>query len=305
MPNLKSYKSPQAVFNEKDASKALKSNGCYRSAINLFWIDCMATMTPNVPMSLKRTMEFAKFIFDDGPEGVRRAKFPVVIPVDVVDDLAKTTGNWKMISPEELVHAYLLKLKERIDCGCSENEMQQWKKVALSYPAQFEVITGGAGHGDDLYWEAWKNRQVLIQASDTIRRTARQLCWEVFGFKERKQLETGEVLTVAKLQEQYSKAKTAESNRTEIQDNFVASALSIHEKLLGIPEVNQALDKLEDRFGMQSSLNSITKLKVVIEKTENSDTRRWVVNAIVDMIESNALANEQAGVIKKAIGSLI
>ena len=244
----------------------------------------MSTMTPNVPMSLKRTMEFANFIFDG--EGVKHAKFPIMIPVDIVDDLPKTTGNWKMISPEELVHAFLLKLKERIDSGCSEDEMLQWKKVALSYPAQFEVIASGAGQGDHLYWEAWKNRQVMIQASDTVRRTARQLCWEVFGFKERKQLETGEVLTVAKLQEQYSKAKTAESNRTEIQDNFVASALSIHEKLLADPEVNKALDTLEDRYGLQSSLNSITKLKVVIEKTENADTRRWVVNSIVDMIKS-------------------
>ena len=100
---------------------------------------------------------------------------------------------------------------------------------------------------------------------------------------------------MTKLQEQYSKAKTAESNRTEIQDNFVASALSIHEKLFADPEVTKALDKLEDRYGLQSSLNSITKLKVVIEKTENSDARRWVMNGIVDMIESNALANEQAG----------
>ena len=114
-------------------------------------------MTPNVPMSLKRTMEFAKFIFD-GPEKMKHAKYPIIIPVDAVDDLPKTTGNWKMISPEELVHAYLLKLKERIDGGCSEEEMQRWKKVALSYPAQFEVIAGGAGQGDDLYWEAWKNR---------------------------------------------------------------------------------------------------------------------------------------------------
>ena len=117
-------------------------------------------MTPNVPMSLKRTMEFANFIFDG--EGVKHAKFPIMIPVDIVDDLPKTTGNWKMISPEELVHAFLLKLKERIDSGCSEDEMLQWKKVALSYPAQFEVIASGAGQGDQLYWEAWKNRQATV-----------------------------------------------------------------------------------------------------------------------------------------------
>ena len=244
-------------------------------------------------MSLKRTMEFAKFVYDSE---VRHTKFPVVIPVDVPDDLPKTTGTWRMISPEELIHSFLLKLQERIDQGADEEELNQWKKVALSYPAQFEVIqASGSGSGsDELYWEAWRNRQIMIQASDTVKRTARQLCWEVYGFKERKQLETGEVLTVAKLQEQYSKARTAESNRTEIQDNFVASALSIHEKLLSDSQINSALDTLEDKFGLAACFNSVTKLKILIEKTENAEVRRWVLNSIVDQIEAGALANEQA-----------
>ena len=74
----------------------------------------------------------------------------------------------------------------------------------------------------------------------------------------------------------------------------MANCLSIHEKLLSDPEVNKALDKLEERFGLGSCLNSIVKLKLLIEKTEDVHSRRWAVNAIVDMVEASPASNEQA-----------
>lgn len=232
-------------------------------------------------------MAYADFIYEGGP---RHTKYPVVLAVGLATDVALTKLSWKQISPEELLHSFLLKLASRINDNCDEEELKAWKLVALSYPAQFEIISGQ----DAIYWEAWKNRQLLIQSSDTVKRTARQLCWEVHGFKERKQLESGEVISIAKIQELYSKAKTADSNKTEIQDNFVASALSIHEKLLTDDEINRALDALEESYSLGSCLNSLTKLKVVIEKTEDVESRRWVINSIVDLIEANILTNEQA-----------
>jgi len=269
--------------------KALHEGKCYRAAINLFWVDILSSVTPGVPMNLRRALEYGNFLFD-GPEGPKHTKFPVMIPVDVPEDLPKTTGNWKQISPEELVHAFLLKLQQRLNENVPDEELMQWRKIALSYPAQFEMVAGD----DALYWEAWKNRQMFIQGSDCVKRTARQLCHEVHGFRERKQLETGEVYTNAKLQEKYNDAKTAESSRKDIQENFVANCLSIHEKLLSDPEVNKALDKLEERFGLGSCLNSIVKLKLLIEKTEDVHSRRWAVNAIVDMVEASPASNEQA-----------
>ena len=233
-------------------------------------------------------MAYADFIYGSGP---RHTKYPVVLAVGLASDVDLTKGRWKQCSPEELLHSFLLKLSSRISANCSDEELKAWKQVALSYPAQFEMISGE----DAIYWEAWKNRQLLIQSSDTVKRTARQLCWEVHGFKEKKQVETGEVISITKLQDLYSKAKTAESNKTDIQDNFVSSALSIHEKLLADDQINKALDVLEERYSLGSCLNSLTKLKVIIEKTEDLQTRRWAINSIVDLVESNVLPNEQAG----------
>ena len=270
--------------------KALTDGKCYRAAINVCWVDILSSVTPAVPMSLKRTQEDANFLYD-GPDGPKHAKFPVMIPVDVPEDLEKCTGNWKQISPEEMVHALFLKLAERLeDANITDEELNQWRKIFLSYPAQFEMVAGD----DALYWEAWKNRQLFIQGSDCVRRTARQLCHEVYGFKERKQVETGEIFTIAKLQESYMAAKTAESSKTDVNDNFVAHCLSVHEKLLADPEINRCLDKLEERFGLASCLNSIVKLKVIIEKTEDIFSRRWAVNSILDMVEANPMTNEQA-----------
>lgn len=54
------------------------------------------------------------------------------------------------------------------------------------------------------------------------------------------------------------------------------------------------MDALEESYSLGSCLNSLTKLKVVIEKTEDVESRRWVINSIVDLIEANILTNEQA-----------
>jgi hypothetical protein len=58
----------------------------------------------------------------------------------------------------------------------------------------------------------------IIQAHDTIRRSARQWAHELYHLKERKELETGETIAVKQLQQLYQKKTsntTALSTKSE------------------------------------------------------------------------------------------
>ncbi|CAK9030116.1 unnamed protein product, partial [Durusdinium trenchii] len=65
--------------------------------------------------------------------------------------------------------------------------------------------------------------------------------------------------------------------------------LYVYDKMLSDPDCNQVLDRLEALFGLGSPLNSLSKLRVVIEKSENLETRQWVLQVLCDMIENGQL----------------
>ena len=126
-----------------------------------------------------------------------------------------------------------------------------------------------------------------MQTHDTIKRTARQWAHEVATFKERKEQESGETLTVKKLSTLYRDMATkADSTSAEMgpTDAFITDALKVYEKLLQDPVINGQLDILDVTYGLQSCLNNLSKLKVILEKTESLSQRQWVICWITDAL---------------------
>lgn len=127
----------------------------------------------------------------------------------------------------------------------------------------------------------------IVQTHDSIKRTARQWAHEIATFKERKEQDLGESMSVKKLAALYkSLAANAESTSQEMghSEAFIADALKVYDKLLQDPLINQELDTLDEYYGLSSCLNNLSKLKVVIEKTESLAQRRWVISWITDAL---------------------
>ncbi|CAE7790570.1 unnamed protein product [Symbiodinium sp. CCMP2592] len=276
----------QSVFDAADCSTALKAQGVYRAAVNMFWVDMMLSATPNVPLNLSRTKSFSDQFFRKGPAHLRN---PIVIAVAGADaEVDRMKGSWQMISPEEMVHSVMLFVAGRINEGAEDSELQQWKAILLSTPAQFEIVSGE----DAIYWAAYEARQQITQAHDSMKRTARQMCHEVVGFKNRKEAAIGTPLKHKELQDLYKSRPNATS--TEIADGFIASALKVYDRMLNIPEVNSVLDELEARHGLASCFNSMDKLKIVAEKCDSKEQKIWVMQGILDLLKqgSTVLRNE-------------
>ena len=54
----------------------------------------------------------------------------------------------RIVSPDEAVHAVVLRVAERLEDSCSEAEASSWCAVLTSWPMQFEQHDSV----DDLFW---------------------------------------------------------------------------------------------------------------------------------------------------------
>ncbi|CAJ1384953.1 unnamed protein product [Effrenium voratum] len=273
----------QAVFDPRECKAALTKEGCYRAAINLMWIDPFGSTTPTVPLSVERVRELGQFACPAGDAKHLTENFTVA--VDSLDqDMLDSKGKWKAVSPEEMQHALLFTLADVIKNQAPDEKLAAWRRVFLSAPAVFKVVGGG----DSLYWHSFHRRQQVVQTYDSLKRSARQLAFEVTAFKNKKESEAGERLGVKEVQDIFrSKALMAKSSvKGDMADGFVKDCLFVYEKLLVDTTCNEVLDKLESKYGSESPLNSLQKLRVLIEKAQ------WILKVICDMVEGGALERE-------------
>ncbi|CAJ1354075.1 unnamed protein product [Effrenium voratum] len=252
----------QAVFDPRECKAALTKEGCYRAAINLMWIDPFGSTTPTVPLSVERVRELGQFACPAGDAKHLTENFTVA--VDSPDqDMLDSKGKWKAVSPEEMQHALLFTLADVIKDQAPDEKLAAWRRVFLSAPAVFTVVGGG----DSLYWHSFHRRQQVVQTYDSLKRSARQLAFEVTAFKNKKESEAGERLGVKEVQDIFrSKAHlmAKSSVKGDMADGFVKDCLFVYEKLL-------------------------VKLRALIEKSENMETRQWILKVICDMVEGGGL----------------
>ena len=280
----------QDVWTREKCKTALEREGCYRSAVNLFWVDLFGNVTPSVPLSLKRAKAWAEVFFHDGP---RHLKDVVEIAVSHHDyDLDACKGKWALLSPAEQIHGILLHLAGRVDSGAEDSELRAWKRVLLSTPAMVQVVAGDK----EMYWASYEARQHIVQNSDSFKRTARQMAYEVVYFRDH--ILGNPNIDVRMLQEEYTKRSNAESTKRDMSDSFIKDAVTVHDKLLVDEACSAVLDLLENEFGsLDHCLNSHVKLKILIDKTDGFEMRRWVMHGIADALLAAPplLQNDQVG----------
>ena len=119
-------------------------------------------------------------------------------------------------------------------------------------------------------------RQLAVAGNDAVKRTARQLCYEVAAYKAKREAEAGVILSIAEIQSEYAKgASAATAKSCAVTDSFVSDALLVY-KLLENLDVSRVVDELEHRFGLELCLNSLVKLRIISGRCEDAQYQRWV-----------------------------
>lgn len=235
---------------------------------------------PGVPLSIERIMAVVNDTMSDP------VPFKGMVAVEArADGGLPRTSNLMILSPEELSHAYLLAIDASITRGDDDAKLLLWKKHCLSVCFEYIDISGQGGQ--HAFWWSWNNRERLCLTYDAIKRTAFQRACEVHEFKVN--CEKGKAPSspeaIAAL---YSTAAKVKKN---IDVSWIRMCLTIFDKVCTNRDIAGVIDRLELKFGVESCLNSLTKLVKIIEKCETTAQRVLVFYAVEDAIDRKTASN--------------
>ena len=174
----------QEPFNSGMCRTALCKRGTYISGFNFFWLDHCRPITPGIPLSRQGVRELADWMFKDGPVPLPKAIGVFVSSADF--RVLEHKGSLLMITPEERAHAILLKVADGVRKNGARRH-KDWKLVLLSVPVYIDVIA----KEEQVQWEAFNARQLILQEHWTMARTAQQQCYEVVSIKNSLQKDLG------------------------------------------------------------------------------------------------------------------
>ncbi|CAK9033095.1 unnamed protein product, partial [Durusdinium trenchii] len=112
-----------APWHPDEYNAAMKSARVYVAQGNLFWLNVRQLTSPSVPINAASLVKMQKAFFERGPE---KLSLEVVCGVSSFVDAKRfesMKGALQRISPEEIDHALILHVAQRINDGASEEEL--------------------------------------------------------------------------------------------------------------------------------------------------------------------------------------
>ena len=275
----------QEPFDAAKCATALRQRGTYISGFNFFWLDLVRSISPGIPLSRDRVRDLADWMFKDGPIPLKK---PIGVRVTSVDfPVHSHKGGLLMITPEEMAHSVLVKVADAIRQGAKNTK--EWQRVLLSVPVYIDVIP----REEQLRWEAFNARQLVLQEHWTMSRTAAQQCYEVIAVQSSLQKDLGRQPTKKEISDKFRKnAKLATGRQEDFSENFIVQALIVYEKVLSIPKLAAIIMEQEKRDGQKALWTHMGKLSVLALKTADHDERKWAMDALEDMQVSGGYSSD-------------
>jgi hypothetical protein len=246
---------------------------------NFFWQAMMQSPVPGVPLSWKRLQELVTSQYQKpGPYKPGM----LVLHASRDQDPMTRKGSLLRLSPEELSHAFVVAIHRDIENNVDEETLLEWIKHVRTCCVQFVEPAGT----EAVYWEAFNLREMIVASNSLVQRTVLQRAVEVNQYRLMKSKDgpqTNDSIALA-----YSQLGAP----TEKLDASVVRDLnSIFEKYCKVPQLMSLLQELEHMYGLQSCLNSLSKLVKIGEKSESQEMRILCVEFLVDQIKAGNISN--------------
>jgi hypothetical protein len=237
--------------------------------VNILWASPLESLTPNVAIN-KKAVE--TYMHNYWPAGVVK---PLDQPIDLRLDgkFPMSRGSMMRLSPEEMQHALILKVAQRIEAGADEAELLVWKRCLLSATGRFVR----ADTYDEQYFFVTNSRRRMRDAAAAIVHLASQVICDIWLFKARKEAQLNKSLSnpeIAKLYEDnMSDAKSEDESRCS--SSTIESAIVVYDKLFSQPDIRKIIEDLESTMLGNSPFNSIAKLLEIYYKCKTSVKLDW------------------------------
>jgi hypothetical protein len=246
-----------------------KGNIIASGGVNVFWANPLESLTPNVAINKKAVENYMQTYWQNGV-----AK-PLDQPIDLRLDgkFPMTRGSMMRLSPEEMQHALILKVAQRMEAGADEAELLVWKRCLLSATGRFVR----ADTYDEQYFFVTNSRRRMRDAAAAIVHLASQVVCDIWLFKARKEAQLNKTLSNAEIAKLYednmSDAKTEEESRCS--STTIEAAIVVYDKLFSHPDIRNIIEGLESTMLSASPFNSIAKLLEIYYKCKTSVKLEW------------------------------
>ena len=222
----------QQTFNLAAYQDAMASAGKYKAGVNFFAQNLLYTTAPHVPIHEARVAGLVDYYFKEP------APFPLDLVIAVADlqfNPMAHLGAWQSCSPDEMKHAFVRAIARDL-ASDDKGVLEQWRHMALTVTAEFKVLASE----DDIYFEAFNMRERVITDYAGLSRTAYQRIWEIMTFRTRKIAANGAPMGPKALAAAFNEMAHMSSKSEVVTADYIAAAMTIHEKALRLPHVVQA-----------------------------------------------------------------
>lgn len=270
----------KAPYDGDHRAKAMQ-HGTYECALNVFWLNMFWAPDANVPRSFQRMLNLMDTLL---PGSAPTHVFPKTVVValrSAEDDPMESRGALRVLSPLEVLHTLIFKVGQAIEAGCSDTDLDAWRRCMLSVSVRFVV----AADGDELHFMAINLRDQQVGAGMELERTCAQRIFEVIDFKVKREKVQGKmsVLDVVKAYTTHARlAKTTE----KVTNGFLEMAMSVWSRLFSSKTARDVVLAMDDSHGTASPFNAIAVLQLIVHRCKTPDVIEWAVCHIADEINA-------------------
>jgi hypothetical protein len=273
----------QAVYDEKQFVVAMAETGRYKCAGNLLWLDYFWTATPKVPLRASSISSLKNHYF------ATPVPYPgeLMIAIQATEKPSTMFGRLQGLSPEEMRFALIERIAERITANAGMEELQDWRTTLLTVSLHFRDLTAD----EEIHIEAIQLREHLVVEYSAMARTAKQWIYTVMSLRQDVEKTNGKMDDQAFAVYIEGHLTIKASVMDDISANFIKSCRNIYDVLFCHQDkrVQQAMDDMEEEFGMQSPLNHVAKLALLVKyagpTVKHRDALLWVLSSMKDAVQ--------------------
>ena len=283
--SLIGYGSPfdPAVFD----ARFPEADFTYRTHVNVFWQNIRYSVLSYVPLYWERTLDLAANITK--PAAIKR---DMVFVANFMRGASLPRGGCIRLSPCEEIHSILHKVADRIRDGASPEELDQWLRVLLSAPCVFQKFTSG----DAQYAEANSLRQDTASAAEAVTFSARQLVYNVYGFKASHE-KSGDMISAEQVATFWEKEiRTSSKQKYLTKKSTIDACLTVRSRMYAIPGAEDIIAKDEGIHGVDSFWNHLWKQQEMIYRARTSKGILWLMQDLSDQLASNRITNSDVSI---------
>ena len=250
------------------------------ASCNLLWVDLGIDPTmAHVPIKAVKVSQLADTLFSEPKHLLSNVH--VAVPKSWASSRRSKNFDplesrpWRRISAPEMLHALILAVSRDVQAQASEETLQKWLTILLSTRVEFQCVE------TDLEFHkcCTQLREAPGIEFDAVRCSALQRILDLSAFA----IKLG-VKDEKKIAKEYNSGLHLADASEQVSENLVKCAISLHNRIFNKSATSlNILTSLDSKYGVNSPLDSVLKLHVLLTKTQTVPKFEWTLELMISL----------------------